>query len=483
MGQPKVRFIEPGRRIQSMYSHYLKRWPLLGPVVLATILDERGYDAKIYNENLSGKVFDASEKTKDLADADFVGISIMTATANRGYEIARKVREINSSAKIVFGGVHATFCPEEALSHGDYVVKGEAEKIIEDLVNGKIEPGIIQGIPVNDLDTLPLPNYDLIDEYTKLWELDGGQPFYRAPLLTSRGCPYNCTYCSVSPMFGRKFRFRSADKVISDVQSLYERGYRGVFFYDDNLTANRERIKKILDGIRELDILWNAQARLDFAWIDPRQRSNCDTQLLDLMKDSGADVLYIGYETIEDQTAGEWNKGYVGKGSLLSRTAQDTSLLHSAGLWIHGMFVAGPQHNEKTFDDIVNFARKSKIETIQISALTPFPGTQLFKAEKDKLLFTNFPDDWDVYDGLHSVYNHCQLGVQRFQRKLIEAHKAFYRGSWMSLSRIAKLFRGPGATTRKLKNFIKWAQLPSNIFSSWDRETSEFLEEVARRNR
>ncbi len=454
----------------------------MGPVILGTILHEKGYDVGIYNENLSGSLLENPEALKDVAQADYVGISIMTPTASRGYQLADHLKKLNAGIKIMLGGVHATFCTAEAIQHADYVVRGEGEYVIEDIVSGRLAPGIIQGTPVRDLDALPLPKYELIRDYEKLWEQDGGKALYRAPLVTSRGCPYNCKYCSVTAMFGHQYRFQSARRVIHDMNALHGEGYRGFFFYDDNFVADRGRLDLILGELARLDVAWNAQARLDFAWEDPRQRRRPDSKLLDLMKKSGGDILYVGYETIEDETAREWRKGYRGHGSLRSRSAADTRLLHSAGFWIHGMFVAGPQHNESTLHNIVNFARHNHIETIQISALTPFPGTALFDAFKQKLVFTRFPSDWDVYDGLHAVYQDTKMGICRFQKKLIDAHRQFYRGSWMYLDRIGKLFRGPGSFARKAYHLGKWARMPRDIFGNWDRETKQFLREVATRN-
>jgi hypothetical protein len=146
------------------------------------------------------------------------------------------------------------------------------------------------------------------------------------------------------------------------------------------------------------------------------------------------------------------------------------------------MFVAGPQHNESTLHRIVNFARYNHIETIQISALTPFPGTALFDSFKQKLVFTRFPSDWDLYDGLHAVYQDTKMGICRFQEKLIDAHRQFYRGSWMYLNRVRKIFRGPGSFPRKVYHLGKWARMPAEIFGNWDRETKVFLTEVAARN-
>jgi radical SAM superfamily enzyme YgiQ (UPF0313 family) len=479
----QVRFVEPQSRQGTLFAPYVRQWPLMGPVILGTILHELGHNVVIYNENATGSVLDDPRVLADLCEADWVGISIMTPTANRGYAIADGIRARSRRPRIAIGGVHATFRSQEALEHADFVVAGEGEGVVGDLVEGRLPPGVIQGLPVQDMNTLPLPRHELIHQHHRLWSDTYGQELYRVPLVTSRGCPYNCKYCSVTALFGHRYRYRSAEKVIGDIRRLYDRGYRRLFFYDDNFTADRGRVRTILDAVRELGITWNAQARLDFHWKDPGRRDHCDWPLLDVMRRSGGDVMFIGYETIEEEVARRWRKGYQGAGSLAERSAEDTRILHDAGFWIHGMFVAGPEQDEGSLDRMVQFAERNHIESLQISALTPFPGTATFEECKDRLLFTSFPEDWALYDGMHALCDNVRMGIERFQRKLFEAHKAFYRDCAFSLSRARKFFRGPGSLFQKLCMVRDNAQLPKRLFAGWETDMQEFLRRVAKLKR
>jgi len=475
----RVRMIEPRSRPDTIFEHYVRQWPLMGPIILGTILEQRGHDVAIYNENISGSVPDDPRIMADLADADFVGISIMTPTAGRGYKLARAIRAASRRPRIIMGGVHASFCPEEALQHADIVVTGEAENVIADIIENRTDARIIRGSPVEDMDSLPVPNHDLIHDFSRLHDAMGGKELYRLPLVTSRGCPHNCRYCSVTALFGHRYRFQSATKVIHDIHSLHERGYRGFFFYDDNFTANRARVREILDAVRQLRIAWNAQARLDLHWQDPKHRRHCDNALLQAMRRSGGDVLYVGYETIEESTAKEWNKGYLGPGPLELRSAEDTRILHDAGFWIHGMFMLGPDHGEGTIDHIIRFATRNRLESIQISALTPFPGTTLFNQVKNRLLFTSFPEDWDLYDGVHALFKNTRMGIRRFQEKLLDAHKNFYGRTALNFRRIVKYLRGPGNLSKKLRLLPAHLKLPKKVFKAWERQTQEFFQKVA----
>ena len=143
------------------------------------------------------------------------------------------------------------------------------------------------------------------------------------------------------------------------------------------------------------------------------------------------------------------------------------------------MFVAGPEQDEDSVDRIVRFAKRNHIESIQISALTPFPGTATFEQSKNRLLFTSFPEDWALYDGMHALCDNTRMGIERFQRKLFEAHRAFYRNCAFSLSRAGKFFRGPGSLFQKLRLIRDNARLPKRLFAAWEKEMQDFLRRVA----
>jgi radical SAM superfamily enzyme YgiQ (UPF0313 family) len=473
----KVRFIEPRGREGRPFNAWIRRWPLLGPVTLATILHERGHDVAVYNENVSGSILDNPVAYADVCSADVVGISIMTPTAARGYQIADCIKRDAPHATVAFGGVHATFCPEEALQHGDVVVRGEGENVIEALARGEIRHGIHNPAPPEDLDRLPTLNHALMYDFDKLVAWRRCRDLYELPVAASRGCPYGCTYCSVTRMFGRRIRRQSVDKVHHDLQQYMQRGFRSFFFYDDNFIADRAWSKELLGRLRRQGVRFNAQCRADFPWTDASRRT-VDEPLLHAIRGAGGDVLYIGYETIDDATAHEWKKGYRGTRTLRQRLRQDTQLLHDNGLWVHAMFVVGPQHTQKTIDHIVDFARENHIETLQISILTPFPGTPLFAEMRPHLIFTDFPSDWDFYDGTHCVYNHSRLGVAGLQQSIIDAHRKFYRWAGWSLRRVQAMIRQRAPIRDKLALLWNNARIARQTMRQWCQETRSFLELV-----
>jgi radical SAM superfamily enzyme YgiQ (UPF0313 family) len=481
MAGRKIRLVEPGGRPGRPFNAWISRWPLLGPVILGSVLERRGYDVAVYNENVSGPVLDDPAAMEDLGSSDVVGISIMTPTAARGYEIAGRLRQSGGRPRIVFGGVHATFEPLEALAHGDIVVRGEGESVIEAVASGQVREGIVQGEPLPDLDVLPPLNYFLMRDFDRLVERSRRRrELYELPVMTSRGCPYQCRYCTVTQMFGRRVRRQSVRKVHEDLCRYAAQGFRRIFFYDDNFTTDRAWARELLGRLAPMGLRFNAQVRADFAWQDAARRRR-DDALLRAMRKAGGDVFYIGYETVDEATARQWHKGYQGEGSLRSRLLEDTAVLHDHGFWIHGMFVLGPQHTEGTARQIVDFTHDSRLESMQISILTPFPGTPLMEQIRPHLVLKEFPGDWNYYDGAHCVYDHGRLGLERLQRVVLDAHQRFYRwGAW-NLGRLRAMIEDRIPVRDKLALLWANARIAGATLRAWEEETRTFLETVRAR--
>ena len=471
----RVRFIEPGSRRGRPFNVFTRRWPLLGPILLATILDRHGYDVQVYNENVSGPVEDDPEAYQDLCSSDVVGFSVMTPTAARAYELADRIRADSGRPTLAFGGSHVTFQPDDALAHGDMVVRGEAENVITDIASGNIRQGIVEPEPVQDLDRLPAPNHYLMRDFDEVVGSALRKELYPLPVMTSRGCPHGCRYCSVTRMFGRRVRRQSVSRVHEDLQHYRDQGFGHVFFYDDNFTDDRRWTRKLLERMENLDMRFNAQARADFHWLN-RRRGERDRELVRAMKRSGGDILYVGYETIDDSTAEQWKKGYGKTGGLEARLAEDTRALHEMGFWVHGMFILGPQHTESTASRIVDFAQRHSLESLQISLLTPFPGTPLMEEMRPHLIFRDFPQDWDYFDGTHCVYNHGRIGLRKLQNVLLRAHEKFYSLSRWSLRRMRRML-DPGSSIRDaFARVWQQASLARKTFKAWREETSAFLD-------
>lgn len=413
----KIVFIEPN----PPDFHLFTRMPLprLGTVLLGTILKENGYEVKSYVESIS------ELDLKDVLSADAIGISTITSTSSRSYEIARLIKK--SGIPVFMGGAHTTYMPEEALQHCDYVLRGEADDVIVDFLKALEKNEGFESVPglsykkdgeirhnkdvsyCKDLDRLPCPDFRVINGL----EDEGIKKLAITPIMTSRGCPYDCSFCSVTGMFGQKYRFRSKEKVLEELKNHRKNGGKWVFFYDDNFAANRKRTKELLsEMIKEgLTPPWTAQVRVEVAK---------DPELLDLMKRSNCHTLYIGLESINPETLKAYNK---------KQSVEDIEncirALHGKGIRIHGMFVFGSdQDSTDTISETVRFAKKNDIETIQFLILTPLPGTKFFRdMEKEGRIITK---DWSLYDAHHAVFQPKLMSYYELQAETMRATREFY---------------------------------------------------------
>jgi radical SAM superfamily enzyme YgiQ (UPF0313 family) len=462
----KIILIEPKGSKYNVYSTF--KLPRLGLAIIGAILKRAGYDVTIFAESISKIDFE------ELFKADAVGISTLTCTAPRAYALGDVIRE-NSSAKVFMGGPHVSFLPEEALNHCDYVLRGEAEDTILPFIkaleanegfnkipglsykeNGRIIHTGNKGL-VKDLDSLPSPDLDL---YT------ARIPKNVAPVVTSRGCPYGCTFCSVTKMFGRGYRANSVDRVIADVKDIIEKGYDWIFFYDDNFVANPKRTKAILRKIidEKIQFKWGAQVRAEIAK---------DSELLELMKLAGADFLYIGFESINPSTLECFNKN-----QSVEDIEKSINEIHKYGINIHGMFVIGSDADDSNIiPSTVDFAIKNRIDTIQLMALVPLPGTVVYnQIQKENRILTY---DWSKYDAHYVVFKPLKMTPYELQWGIIKGLAKFY--SWKEVVKRFSSFDIRNAVLKVYGHYLvkKWRELNTG----WLNSIVELSEGIAEKGR
>ncbi|MFC1491917.1 B12-binding domain-containing radical SAM protein [Nitrospinota bacterium] len=428
----KVVFVEPKSESPNVYSGI--HIPRTGAVLLATLLREAGYETKVFCEDV------APIDEDDLFSADVIGISALTNTARPAYELAAKSRA--RGIPVIMGGTHSTFLPDEALDHVDFVVKGEGEgpllellnalqgrRSFEDICNLSYWSGgqCLQGRKIHnpnrsfvkDLNEFPIPDFGLVQG----WDSD-----CIASIMTSRGCPYDCTFCSVTAMLGRGYRYTSEDRVLEEIRRYRDQDY--IFFCDDNFAVNKRRTKNILRRkIRErLDMKWSAQVRAEVT---------DDAELIGLMRESNCFNVYIGFESFNPRTLEIYNKKMD-----VDRIRRSMEIFHKHGVKVHGMFVLGSDADDvESVRTTARLAKKLHIDTIQFMILTPIPGTAMTKEfHSEGRICTQ---DWNLFDGHYVTYVPRLLTPYELQRETFRAFKKFY-----SLPRIAgRALRGDKWTT------------------------------------
>ena len=418
-----IYFIE----VKSPGAHIYSRTPLprLGTILLATILKKKGYNARTFIEDICEPDWTV------LREADFIGISSITSTAPRAFKLARKYRSMG--IPVVMGGPHSTFLPEESLKYADYVVRGEGEETLVELIE-HIESGRslrdIKGLSyregttfvhnpdrplVQDLDSGPVPDFGLVHNWHKRTVI---------PIATSRGCPFGCKFCSVIQMFGRKYRFKSIERVMEEIRAVAARKAH-IFFVDDNFAADKERTKMLLRKILDegIQLEWSAQIRTDAAR---------DPELIDLMSRTGCFTVFVGFESINPLTLSLYNKR-----QGVDDIVRCIETFKAASIGIHGMFVFGGDTDDiETIRSTQRFATRFGINSVQFLMLTPLPGTPVFDAllGQGRLIHMN----WEKYDAHHAVFEPNLMTAFELHAETIKAMARFY--SWGTI--VKNLVRG-----------------------------------------
>ncbi|MDY7036103.1 MAG: radical SAM protein [Thermodesulfobacteriota bacterium] len=363
--------------------YLLSEFSTLSPLGLAYVgaVTPAGWEVKIADENCDKFEFE---------EADLVGISAFTSNINRAYDIARLYR--NRKIKVVIGGIHASMLPDEALQFADAVVVGEVEgiwkRLIDDFENNRLSPKY-KGPRIDFAQFKISPRRDLLN------------PQYRwHSVQTSRGCPFNCYFCSVSRYMGKEYRQRRAEDVLDELKEI-EGKY--IAFVDNNLIGSslesKNRAVELFKGMidRGLDKKWWAQTSMDAAG---------DNQVLELAAEAGCMCMLIGFETISKEKLKIMKKGINLKiGMENYKKVVDT--FHKYGIGVFGAFIIGTDYESPTYyKELADFLVHAGIDIIQITCLTPLPGTELMRQLKELglLIYENFPQDWDKYRFSYMVH-------------------------------------------------------------------------------
>ncbi len=391
---------------------------------------------------------------------DFLGITTMSPQAEGARILAKIMKEINPHTKVIQGGIHASLFYSEVLEKSvvDVCALTEFDLAIAPLIDAIIEnkdlsdfPGIgfknekgeiVTGppkIPVHDLDEIPFP-------VRKIHTI-GHKPTAPAvmPMVSSRGCPYNCTFCARLSMSGRKVRFRSAKNVVDEMEILYrEYGARVFIFEDDTFTINRKRLKEIFSLIKErkLDISWECQTKVNVV----------DEELIKEMKEHGCTTISIGAESGNQDIL-----DYINKRQTVEQIKEASKIIQDSGIILRPFFMIGyPVETEKTLQDTFNIIKELDSYTAHVYPIIPMPGSQIYqevkkqgKISEERWFFYFF---WNV-----NIFTRDFLSSKYVYDKFIEIRKFVEKRRRM---RLKKLSRRPSYIVRKIfENFHSPRQL------------------------
>ncbi|MDP3023956.1 MAG: radical SAM protein [candidate division Zixibacteria bacterium] len=398
--------------------------PPLGLAYLASILRQKKHQVRIVDLNVEALDY----HSLPYEEFDLVGISVDTTR----YPVSQKIAQAakRRGVKVLMGGPHATFFDEEILSSSsaDYVIRGEGEYGILDLADalgnggeiGKIgglsyrENGTWDKNPsrpfIQDLDFLPFPARDLLP--LNLYTLNMGKR-YSATMVTSRGCPFDCDFCSCSQFSGVKWRTRSVDNIIDEVSFLYNHyGYRAISFLDDNFTLNPNRVVDFCEKIlhKGLDLEWWAFSRIDTIVKNEK--------MVQLMSKAGLRQVFIGFESGDQETLDGFGKNLEADTAFKGMEILRKNKIDAWGSFIIGCLDETSEMIKKT----IRYAKRLNPAYAQFSVLTPYPGTRLYDSVKDRLL----TDNWEIYWGGQPVIRLDKISPKELQRLIIRAYLSFY---------------------------------------------------------
>jgi magnesium-protoporphyrin IX monomethyl ester (oxidative) cyclase len=407
------------------------RAPPLGLAWIASVLERRGHEVKIVDSPTLGLSIGDFVKIVESWSPDVVGLSSLTPTIRLAYKAAKAVKAVDEDIKVVVGGVHATFMWREVLEecpHVDYVVLGEGEETMSQLIEAlekEAKPRGIPGIALRnesgeavmtgpwrpvDLERLPPPARHLLpmDRYTVF-----DKPVRVVHIMASRGCPYGCIFCATSYYFGRRVRFRRVEQVLDEMAECIDKYKTKTFaFTDDELTINGRWFDSFLKGLRErgLDIRWTCGSRVD----------SVDERLLARMFSSGCTTIYFGVESGSQETIDK-----IGKRIDLRQAEKVFEAIRKVGGSAVATFILGfPWETVDDMKKTIKFALKLDPDYAQFTYATPYPGTPLYEMAKEHDLIVDH--DWSHYTTVRPVMRGFHFGIEEVEALFKEAYTKFY---------------------------------------------------------
>lgn len=369
-------------------------WIHLGLHYVASTLNAHGHHVRVYNadadknvdETTLTNIFKGEKSLQSAAHSDhkvweeihniiksyrpdLIGITyFLPSMLGIIKRIASIAVAIDNTTKVVVGGPSATLNPKATLQNEfvDFLVKGEGERSMLELVKGTDTSVLLESRAIKDLDDLPFPNFDL-----ELLSLDPKESF--VPIMTSRGCPFACIYCSTPKIWGRKIRFRSPENVLKEICDRVKKyDVNSLYFSDDNFILNKEHTRKLCRGMisHDFDLTWSCEARVNLL----------DKETLSLMKRAGCIRIKLGIESGSDRILNLTEKGFT-----IKQIRHGMRLIKEAGIPITIYMMLGfPTETRREMFESLELCKELDADWVSLSVVTPYAGTKLYEIiEKD----------------------------------------------------------------------------------------------------
>ncbi len=375
--------------MKSVLGEHITTLPKLSVMVLAAVTPEK-WGFRYLDEEVEDVLYDE-------IDAEIIAITAMTVQAPRAYQIAENMRKRGKI--VVMGGIHATIATDEVLEHCNVAMIGMGENtwpaLLADYEHDELKK-IYDAREYKPVEQFVSPRIDIINP----------KYYLQFPIQATRGCPYDCDFCSISHSSGKKYRMKPIEQLVKEIKEyekinkgLFKKGY---FFVDDNLYVNREYTKELFKALKDLNITWQGQGTVNVTE---------DDEILKLMAESGCRNFSIGFESLSDESLKEANKPKCNKTEDYSKALKKLAVY---GIIPAGTFIFGFDSDDVScFRRTVDFALDQHIYTPFFSILTPLPGTRLYdRLESEGRIFDK---DWSKYSALKCVFTPRKMSASQLQ--------------------------------------------------------------------
>ena len=367
------------------------------PVLLSLTPDE--HEVRVFDENIEDIDYDWP--------ADLVGITARTMFAKRAYHISDRFRQ--RGVKTVLGGIHPSMCNDEALKFCDSLVVGEAEYVwgylLKDVQAGRLKR-IYADKHSADLTAFPKPVRSMLSMNRYLADI----------LQTTKGCPFQCEFCSVYAYDGQRIRHKTIEQVLREIEEIDESTNKfkkkSIFFADDNIIGDKKYAHELFTALKRYNLNWSCQASINVSK---------DDDLLKLMKESGCGAILIGFESISDQNLSCMKKNI----NLKFDYAEAIDRIQSHDILVHSSFIMGYDYDTpQAFDSLIEFIQSHRLLMPLINILTPFPGTKLHQRFEEEGRIIN--QNWDDYNSETVVFNPTLMTPEELTAEYKRVLRAVY---------------------------------------------------------